>query len=130
MAEPYSRSSRPWLTSLAVAGLACATVATAAQGTGQFHWWAVFILIPAALIAASGGPLLARGGGRAFAGYMLACIGTLVFAVGRAADVRRDGAGLAADGGAALPGGRRHLPLAARPTRWPGACTGRWPCSR
>ncbi|MEK8109379.1 hypothetical protein NKG94_41680 [Micromonospora sp. M12] len=60
LAEPYSRSSRPWLTSLAVAGLACATVATAAQGTGQFHWWAVFILIPAALIAASGGPLLAR----------------------------------------------------------------------
>ena len=75
LAEPYSRSSRPWLTSLAVAGLACATVATAAQGSGQFHWWAVFILIPAALIAASGGPLLARGGGRAFAGYMLACVG-------------------------------------------------------
>ncbi|MFF5179528.1 hypothetical protein ACFY2Q_16030 [Micromonospora sp. NPDC000316] len=78
----YSRRSRPWLTSLAVAGVACATVATAAQGTGQFHWWAVFIVIPAALIAASGGPLLVRGGGRAFAGYVLACVGGLVFTAG------------------------------------------------
>ncbi|MEU5905767.1 hypothetical protein [Micromonospora sp. NPDC047527] len=82
LAEPYSRSSRAWLTSLAVAGLASATVATAAQGTGRFHWWAGFILIPAALIAASGGPLLARGGGRAFAGFVIACVGTLTFVVG------------------------------------------------
>ena len=82
LTEPYSRSSRPWLTSLAAAGLACAVVTTAAQGIGRFHWWAVFILIPAALMAASGGPLLARGGGRAFGGYMLACVGGLVFAVG------------------------------------------------
>ncbi|WP_433535657.1 hypothetical protein ACQPZK_27185 [Micromonospora sp. CA-249363] len=82
LADPYSRSSRPWLVSLAAAGLACATVATAAQGSGRFHWWAVFILVPAALIASSGGPLLARGGGRAFGGYLLVCVGTLVFAVG------------------------------------------------
>lgn len=34
------------------------------------------------MIAASGGPLLARRGGRAFAGYVIACVGTLVFAVG------------------------------------------------
>ncbi|MEU0549237.1 hypothetical protein [Micromonospora sp. NPDC005979] len=82
LADPYSRGSRAWLISLAAAGLASATVATAAQGSGRFHWWAGFILIPAALIAASGGPLLARGGGRAFAGYVVACVGALAFVVG------------------------------------------------
>lgn len=79
--QPYP-AARHWLVSLAAAGLAAAVTTTAAQGSGHFHWWAGFVLIPGALIAATGGPLLARGGGRAFAGYVVACLGTLVFAVG------------------------------------------------
>lgn len=75
-------AGRHWLISLAVAGAAAAATTTAAQGSGHFHWWAGFVLIPGALIAATGGPLLARGGGRAFAGYVVACVGALVFAVG------------------------------------------------
>ncbi|MEV4631320.1 hypothetical protein AB0J90_34120 [Micromonospora sp. NPDC049523] len=71
-----------WLASVAVAGLAVAAVTVTAQSIDRFHWWAGFILVPGALIAASGGPLLMRGGGRAFAGYLVACIGTLVFTVG------------------------------------------------
>ncbi|MGI5145574.1 hypothetical protein ACQEVC_04120 [Plantactinospora sp. CA-294935] len=71
-----------WLTSLAVAGLGVVAVTVTAQSIDRFHWWAGFVLVPGALIAASGGPLLARGGGRAFVGYLLACVGGLVFAVG------------------------------------------------
>ncbi|MDG4784561.1 hypothetical protein O7626_01190 [Micromonospora sp. WMMD1102] len=71
-----------WSTSLAVAGLAVAVVTAAAQSIDRFHWWAGFVLVPGALVASSGGPLLARGGGRAFVGYLLACVGGLVFAVG------------------------------------------------
>ncbi|PZF86008.1 hypothetical protein [Micromonospora deserti] len=78
----YPGGSRHWPVSLAVVGLAAAATTTAAQGSGHFHWWAGFVLIPGALIAACGGPLLARGGGRAFAGYVVACVGALVFAVG------------------------------------------------
>ncbi|MCM0674724.1 hypothetical protein NCC78_08485 [Micromonospora phytophila] len=80
--QAYQGRTRHWLTSLAIAGLAAAATTTAAQASGRFHWWAGFVLIPGALIAASGGPLLARGGGRAFAGYVVACVGALVFTVG------------------------------------------------
>ena len=80
--ESYPGTGRHWVVSLAVAGLAAAATTTTAQSSGHFHWWASFVLIPGALIAAAGGPLLARGGGRAFAGYVVACLGALVFAVG------------------------------------------------
>lgn len=71
-----------WLGSLAVAGFAVAVMTATAQAVGRFHWWAGFVLVPGALIAATGGPLLFRTGGRAFVGYLLACVGGLVFAVG------------------------------------------------
>ncbi|MFK3982931.1 hypothetical protein ACI2K4_21445 [Micromonospora sp. NPDC050397] len=71
-----------WLGSLAVAALAVVAVTVTAQSIDRFHWWAGFVLVPGALIAATGGPLLVRGGGRAFAGYLVACVGTLVFTVG------------------------------------------------
>lgn len=71
-----------WLTSLATVGLAVVVVTVTAQTIDRFHWWAGFVLVPGALIAAGGGPLLVRGGGRAFVGYLLACVGGLVFAVG------------------------------------------------
>ncbi|WP_329104339.1 hypothetical protein OG792_29415 [Micromonospora sp. NBC_01699] len=71
-----------WLGSLAVAALAVVAVTVSAQSVDRFHWWAGFVLVPGALIAASGGPLLLRGGGRAFAGYLVACVGVLVFTVG------------------------------------------------
>ncbi|WP_433387597.1 hypothetical protein [Micromonospora sp. KLBMP9576] len=75
-------AGRHRMISLAVAGLAAAATTTTAQSSGHFHWWASFVLIPGALIAAAGGPLLARDGGRAFAGYVVACLGVLVFTVG------------------------------------------------
>ncbi|MFF5070888.1 hypothetical protein ACFY2R_06680 [Micromonospora olivasterospora] len=78
----YPAGARHWATSLAVAGAAAAATTALAQATGQFHWWAGFVLTPGALIAACGGPLLARGGGRAFTGYVVACLGALVFADG------------------------------------------------
>jgi hypothetical protein len=71
-----------WLAGLGAAALATGLVTAAAQPTGRFHWWAGFILVPGALIAACGGPLLARGGGRAFGGYVIACLGAIVFTVG------------------------------------------------
>ncbi|MDG4767812.1 hypothetical protein O7632_27505 [Solwaraspora sp. WMMD406] len=71
-----------WLAGLGAAALAVGLVTAAAQSTGRFHWWAGFILVPGALIAASGGPLLVRGGGRAFGGYVITCVGVLVFTVG------------------------------------------------
>ncbi|MEE6256987.1 hypothetical protein [Plantactinospora sonchi] len=71
-----------WLGSLAVAGFAVAVMTVTAQAVDRFHWWAGFVLVPGALIAATGGPLLFRTGGRAFVGYVLACVGGLVFAVG------------------------------------------------
>ncbi|MFI7604134.1 hypothetical protein ACIBTV_03315 [Micromonospora sp. NPDC049366] len=82
LARQRHPGARHWLVSLAVAGSAAAATTTVAQGSGHFHWWAGFVLIPGALIAASGGPLLARGGGRAFAGYVVVCVGALVFATG------------------------------------------------
>ncbi|WP_233563197.1 hypothetical protein [Micromonospora musae] len=80
--RPGASAGRHWLVSLAVAGLAAAVITTIARSSGHFNWWAGFVLIPGALIAACGGPLLARGGGRAFAGYVVACAGALVFATG------------------------------------------------
>lgn len=71
-----------WLLSLGVVGLAVAATTASAQSVGRFHWWAGFVLVPGALIAAAGGPLLLRGGGRAFVGYLLAVVGGLVFTVG------------------------------------------------
>ena len=71
-----------WFGSIAVAALAVAAVTVTAQSIDRFHWWAGFVLVPGALIAASGGPLLLRGGGRAFAGYLVACVGGIVFTVG------------------------------------------------
>jgi hypothetical protein len=65
-----------------VVALAVAAVTVTAQTINRFHWWAGFILVPGALIAATGGPLLLRGGGRAFAGYVVACVGGLIFTVG------------------------------------------------
>lgn len=71
-----------WLAGLGAAALTTGLVTAAAQSTDRFHWWAGFILVPGALIAACGGPLLARGGGRAFGGYVIACLGAIVFTVG------------------------------------------------
>lgn len=71
-----------WLVSLGTVGLLVAATTVSAQSIGRFHWWAGFILVPGGLIAATGGPLLVRGGGRAFIGYVIACVGGLVFAVG------------------------------------------------
>lgn len=67
---------------MVTAALAVALVTTVTQSIGRFHWWAGFVLVPGALIGAAGGPLLVRGGGRAFVGYVFACVGGLVFAVG------------------------------------------------
>jgi len=82
-----------WLAGLGSAAPATAIVTAAAQSTGRFHWWAGFILVPGALIAASGGPLLVRGGGRAFGGYVIACVGALVFTVGALLMLGRMGVG-------------------------------------
>ncbi|MFY1634084.1 hypothetical protein ACN27F_12520 [Solwaraspora sp. WMMB335] len=71
-----------WLAGLGTAALATGVATAAAQSVGRFHWWAGFVLVPGALIAAVGGPLLTRGGGRAFGGYVITCIGALVFTVG------------------------------------------------
>ncbi|MFC8846957.1 MULTISPECIES: hypothetical protein [unclassified Micromonospora] len=78
----YPKSFPHWATSLAAAGVAVAATTSVAQATGRFHWWAGFVLIPGALIGAVGGALLARGGGRAFAGYVVGCVGLLVCTVG------------------------------------------------
>src|ERR1700754_3375005 len=79
---PARSPSVNWLAGLAVAALAVAAVTVSAQSVGRFHWWAGFVLVPGALIAASGGVLLVRGGGRAFTGYLVAWVGGLVFTVG------------------------------------------------
>ncbi|MBB4960018.1 hypothetical protein [Micromonospora polyrhachis] len=83
MSPATSRTSVGWLVSVGVAALAVAAVTIVAQSTGRFHWWAGFILLPGALIAATGGPLLTRGGGgRSFTGYLVVWVGGHVFAVG------------------------------------------------
>jgi hypothetical protein len=68
-----------WLAAGGFALIACAFVTGAAQSTGDFHWWALFILVPGALITAVGGVLLARGKAP---GYVVACVGAMVFAIG------------------------------------------------
>jgi hypothetical protein len=77
-----SASAVRWLASLGVAMIASAVVTASAQASGEFRWWALFILIPGALIAASGAVVLTRGGAASLAGYLVACLGGLVFAVG------------------------------------------------
>jgi hypothetical protein len=70
-----------WMAAIAVA-VGAAAVTTTAQATGRFHWWAGFVLIPGAVIASAGAPLLVRGGGRAFTGYLVAWVGVITFTVG------------------------------------------------
>jgi hypothetical protein len=70
-----------WFAAAAVAGGAAAVTAIA-QATGHFHWWAGFVLIPGAFVAAAGAPLLTRGGGRAVTGYLVAWVGAIIFTVG------------------------------------------------
>ena len=77
-----TRTGMRWLVSLGAAAFGVAMVNILAQSTGHYHWWAGFILVPGALIAATGGPLLVRGGGWAFGGFLVTCVGGLVFAVG------------------------------------------------
>jgi hypothetical protein len=76
------RAGRDWLAATGIAALAVITVTTVAQSTGRFHWWAGFVLVPSAISAVPAGPMFARGGGRAFTGYVIACAGALGFAVG------------------------------------------------
>jgi hypothetical protein len=71
-----------WLASLGVAMLASAVVTASAQASGDFRWWALFVLIPGALITASGAVVLTRGRAASLAGYLVACLGALVFATG------------------------------------------------
>lgn len=75
-------AARAWLLGLGLAAVAVGLVTAVAQALDRFHWWAGFVLTPGALIAACGVPLLVRGGSRALVGYVVACLGVLVFAVG------------------------------------------------
>jgi hypothetical protein len=77
-----SASAVRWLASLGVAMIASATVTATAQASGAFRWWALFVLIPGAVIAAAGAVGLTRGGPANLAGYLVACLGGLVFATG------------------------------------------------
>ncbi|WP_213452692.1 hypothetical protein [Rhizomonospora bruguierae] len=61
--------------------LAVNTTATIAGEAGR-HWWANFILLPTAGIAAVGGSMMTGRGVRAAAGYTLFCFATIGFAVG------------------------------------------------
>jgi hypothetical protein len=73
---------QPWLVSGLVAAAAVIAVTVTAQSVGRFQWWAGFVVMPTALVVAAGMPSLARGGSRAFGGYLLACAGVIGFAVG------------------------------------------------
>jgi hypothetical protein len=70
------------LVALAAAALAVIAVSVVARGVGHFHWWAEFIVVPGAAIAAGGVPLLARGGDRGLFGYLVCWCGALTFLVG------------------------------------------------
>jgi hypothetical protein len=61
--------------------LAVNAAATVAGEAGR-HWWANFILLPTAGIAAVGGSMAVGRGVRAAAGYALFCAGTIAFAAG------------------------------------------------
>ncbi|MGN9912055.1 hypothetical protein ACTMTJ_31395 [Phytohabitans sp. LJ34] len=76
------RPVRAWWFAAAAVAFGAAAVTAIAQATGHFHWWAGFVLIPGAFIAAAGAPLLTRGGGRAMTGYLVAWVGVIVFTVG------------------------------------------------
>jgi hypothetical protein len=76
------RPARAWWAAVASVAVGVAAVTTIAQSLDRFHWWAGFVLVPGAIIAASGAPLLTRGGGRAFTGYMISWVGVLLFTVG------------------------------------------------
>jgi hypothetical protein len=73
---------RAWWFAAAALAFGAAAVTAIAQATGNFHWWAGFVLVPGAFITAAGAPLLTRRGGRAITGYMIAWVGVMVFAVG------------------------------------------------
>lgn len=73
---------RAWWVAAAAVAAGAAAVTAVAQATGNFHWWAGFVLIPGAFIAAAGAPLMIRGGGRAVTGYLIAWVGAIVFTVG------------------------------------------------
>ena len=70
----------PWLASFSVALLACALVSGVAQAADDFRWWSLFVVIPTALITASGVAALVRGGG--LLGYAIANAGLVPFAIG------------------------------------------------
>jgi hypothetical protein len=62
---------------IAIAALAAIVIPVVAWGTGRLHWWAEFILVPAAAIAAAGAQLFVRGGGRNLVGYFVCAVGAL-----------------------------------------------------
>lgn len=72
-------SVRAWLAGAAGAAVAVAATTSIAQAVDRFHWWAGFVLVPGALIAATGTVLLVR---RRPIGYLIGCVGATVFAVG------------------------------------------------
>ncbi|MEJ3742017.1 hypothetical protein WEI85_01780 [Actinomycetes bacterium KLBMP 9797] len=74
-----ARPGRIWIAGAVGAAAAVAVTTSVAQATGRFHWWAGFILVPGAMIAATGAVLLAR---RHPIGYLIGCVGALVFTVG------------------------------------------------
>jgi hypothetical protein len=67
---------------LAIAALAVIVIPVVAWSTGRLHWWAEFIVVPAAAITAAGAQLLARGGGRSLVGYFVCAVGTVDALVG------------------------------------------------
>ncbi len=73
---------RAWWFAAAALAFGAAAVTAVAQATGHFHWWAGFVLVPGAFIAAAGAPLMTRGGGRAVTGYLVAWVGVIIFTVG------------------------------------------------
>ena len=72
--------SAPWLAAFGLALLACAIVSGVAQATDDFRWWSLFVVIPTALITATGVVMMFRRSG--IAGYGVANIGLVAFAVG------------------------------------------------
>jgi hypothetical protein len=89
------RPARAWLAGAVGAAVGVAGLTSTAQAAGHFHWWAGFIVVPGALIAASGAVLLAQGRstGKGLFGYVTACAGALVFTVGALLMVGKMGEG-------------------------------------
>ncbi|HEU4427017.1 MAG TPA: hypothetical protein VFR67_31195 [Pilimelia sp.] len=66
-----------------VAAFAAVVVVNAIDlADGSHRWWANFILIPGAALMVAAAQLFPGGRSRAVAGYLLACAGGLIFAVG------------------------------------------------